>query len=69
MKLYFIGFGHYLYEVCSFLLRNRKGMDLDDRGGREELRGAEGGEPVVRKYCMRKETIYNKKGKWEELYC
>lgn len=44
-------------------MRDRKGMDLDRRGGRKDLGGAEGGETVFRVYCMRKESMFNKRGR------
>lgn len=34
----------YLTEACSFPMNNRKDVDLDERGGREELIVLEGGE-------------------------
>jgi hypothetical protein len=39
--------------VC-FLVRDRNGVDLDERRGREELGGVEGGETMVQIYYMRK---------------
>jgi hypothetical protein len=32
-------FGYYLLEACSFLMTQRKGVDLEGRGGGKELRG------------------------------
>ena len=32
---YFVMFGCYLLEACSFLIRNRKALDLEERGIRE----------------------------------
>jgi hypothetical protein len=32
-------------------MRDRKTMELDGRGGREELGGVEGGDTVIRIYC------------------
>jgi hypothetical protein len=58
---YFVMFCCYLLEACSFLRRDRKEVDLDGRRGREELGGIEGREAVIRKYCMRKESIFNKR--------
>ena len=54
---------YYLLEVYSLLMRDRKGMDLDRRGGRKDLGGAEGGETVFRVYCMRRESMFNKRGR------
>lgn len=36
-------FCYYVLEVFSFLMRNRKEVDLDIKGGREYLGGVEGG--------------------------
>lgn len=36
-------------------------MDLDGRGGEEELGGKEGGETIIRIYCIRKKSIFNKR--------
>lgn len=41
-------------EVYSFLMRDRIGMDLDERGGGEEPGGAKGGEAVIITHCKRK---------------
>ena len=42
ISLYFIiSVCCYLLEVYSFLMRDRKGMDLEVRGGGEEVRGVE----------------------------
>lgn len=35
---------------------------MDGRGGEETLGGVKGGKTVTRIYCMRKESIFNKKG-------
>jgi hypothetical protein len=45
-------FGCYLLEARPFLKRDERGLDLEGRGSGEELGGEEGGETVVRKYCM-----------------
>ena len=37
-------FGCYLLEVCSLLMRDRKGVNLKGRGGVEELGRVEEGE-------------------------
>jgi hypothetical protein len=39
-------------------MSSTKGDDLDGGGGREELRGAEGRETVMRIYCMKKKWVY-----------
>lgn len=38
-------------------------VDLDEKGGREELKGVEIGEPEIRIYCMRTSTIFDKREK------
>ena len=53
----------YLLEVCSFLMRHRKGIDLDERGDREELGRVKGGETRRRIYYVKIESIFNKRGK------
>lgn len=55
-------FGCYLLKACSSLIRDRKGADLDERRGREELGEVERGETVLRLYCMRKESVLNRRG-------
>lgn len=42
---------------------DRKGVDPEGRGSAEELEGAEGGETVIRMYWMKKESIFNQRGK------
>jgi hypothetical protein len=42
-------------------MRDRKEVTPDGMGGEEELGGAEGRETVIRIYCMRKESIFNKR--------
>ena len=37
-------FGCYIFEACSFLMRDRKGMDLEEKGGGEKLGEVEGGD-------------------------
>ena len=50
-----------LLESYSFLMRNRKGVNLEGSG--EKVGGVEGQETVLRIYCMRKESIFNKRKK------
>lgn len=52
-------FGCYFLEACSFLTRDRKGVDWDGRGGGEGLGGVEGGETIIRIYYVRNESIFN----------
>lgn len=46
----FVRFGCYLLETGSFLKKDRKGVVLEWRGGREELGGVEGGETIIMIY-------------------
>ena len=46
-------------EACSFLMRDGKGEYLEKRE-MGVLGGVEGGETIIRIYCMRKESIFNK---------
>lgn len=39
----FVAFGCYLLQACSFLVRDRRRVDLEERRGEEELGGVEGG--------------------------
>jgi hypothetical protein len=59
--VYFVVFGCYFSDACSFLMRDRKGMDPEGRGGREELGGVEGEVYIIRIDCMRKKSIFNKR--------
>lgn len=43
-------------------MRDRKGVDLEGKGGGEDLGGVEGGEITVRMCYLRKESV-SKKGK------
>ena len=56
---YFVIFYYYHVEVCSFLMRNRKGVDFDGRewgwSGRSRYR-----KTVVRIDAVRREFIFNK---------
>lgn len=38
-------------------------MDQEKMGAGEKLGGVEGGETIIRIYCMRKESSFNKKEK------
>lgn len=46
-------------------MRHRMGVE-NEKGGGEELRGVEGRETITRAYCMRKESIFNKR---ENIAC
>lgn len=58
---YYIMFGCYLIEACSFTMRDRKEADLGRRGSGEELGRVGGGETIIKIYCNRKEPIFNGK--------
>jgi hypothetical protein len=47
------------FVFCFLLMKGRKGVDPDERGGEEKLR-VEEVEAVIRIYNVRKKTIYNK---------
>lgn len=47
----------HLLESCSFLIRDRKGVSADGRGGGEQLRAVEGGETITGIRYMKKECI------------
>jgi hypothetical protein len=42
-------------------MRDRKGVDPNRRGSKEELGGVEGGETIFRIYYMRKKSIFNRR--------
>lgn len=57
---YFVMFGCYLLAARSFLMKDRKGGDLEGKGGGEELGEVRRGETLIRIYCMGRESIFNK---------
>lgn len=61
--IYVILFCYHSSDVCLCLFtnRNKKGMDTDRRGGREELEVVEGGETIITIYCMKKIYFQYKK--------
>lgn len=59
----------YLLEASSFLTKYRKGADPEGRGGGRDLGEEEGGEMTIRIYCMRKESIFSKRGKKKGNSC
>lgn len=64
---YFVIFYYCLLEADCFLVRDRKGVDLDGRGYGEELGEAEGGETVIRVYYVKKkQSIFNIRVKKEK---
>lgn len=62
ITLYSLMFCCYLLEACSFLMRDRKGLDPDGRGSREELGWTEG-EKTVTRICRVKKSIFSKRRK------
>lgn len=58
---YFVMFCCCLLEAHSFLMRDRKGVDLDGRGGGEEL-GGRREETPVRIYHVREKSLFLIKG-------
>lgn len=56
---YFVMFGSYILEACSFLMKGRKGVNLEGRGVWEGLDRIEGGETIIKIYYMRKEIVFN----------
>lgn len=47
-------------QVC-FPMRDRKRVDVDGKGGGEELEGVEGGKPYHETLCEEKKSIFNKR--------
>lgn len=41
-------FGRYLLETCYFPTSERKGVDLEGRGGGKNLGGVEGRETIIK---------------------
>lgn len=50
--LYFIMACLVVLEAYSFPIRNKHGMDIEERGAREEMGKKRGGETIIRRYCM-----------------
>ena len=48
-------------------MRHRKGIDLDERGDREELGRVKGGETRRRIYYVKIESIFNKRGENKDI--
>lgn len=44
-------------------MRNRRGLDLDRRGGEEEPGGVEGEKTGIGIYYVRNDSIFNERGK------
>lgn len=66
--------GCYCLEACSFLMKDRKGLDLEGSWDWEEMGGFEGGEPTIRIWeNMRereggREREKEKRGVWKKKY-
>lgn len=63
--LYFVMFYCYLWDTCSILVRDLKGVDSSGSGNGEELEGIEGGKTLLRLNRMREETVLNERG-WKK---
>lgn len=67
--IFFFGFAlsfvfyYYSLDACLLSNRDRKGVDSNGRGCGEELGGVKGGETVIRTYCMKKKSTFNKRKK------
>ena len=48
-------------------MKARKEVDLNASGDKEKLGEVEGGETVIRIYCMRRESIFNQRGKASKI--
>ena len=62
-SFYFILFCYvcYLLEACSFIMRHTEGVDLEGRGGGEELGGVEGGK-LYSGYIVWEKNLFSIKG-------
>lgn len=47
------------YEHVCFLMRDRKGVDLDERRGGEELGGAQERKTRIREFNVRKKKLFS----------
>jgi hypothetical protein len=52
LNIFYFVFLKNLLEACSFLMRDRKGVDLEEIGDEEELGGVEKGETIIRIYSI-----------------
>lgn len=55
-------FGCCLLETCPLLMKYRRSGPRGE-GGREAQGAGEGEETIIRIYCMRKESMFNKREK------
>lgn len=51
-------FGYYLLESSPFQVKDQNVVDLEGTVGEEEMAGMEGGETLIKIYCMRKLKIH-----------
>lgn len=58
-------FCSYALEVCSFLMRNRKEVDLDINGGRKYLGGVERGD-LYSAYSVQKMLLIKDKKEYQQ---
>jgi hypothetical protein len=56
-------FGCYLLEGCPFLIKDRKGVDLEGREDGKELGRVQEGGNVIKIYCINKRIYVQKKEK------
>lgn len=59
-------FGCYLLEACFSLMRSRKGVELDGRGGREELGEIEEGK-LYSEYIVLKKNLFSIEGNFSYI--
>lgn len=52
---------YYIPLKACFLMRGRKGVELDERKHGEELGEEEGGDTVIRIYCVEKKSIFDER--------
>lgn len=53
----------YILGAFSFPVTDKKAVDPDGNGGREQLEEVDGEETLVIQYLRGKKTIFNKRGK------
>lgn len=56
-------FGCNFLESCYFLMKDTKGVVLEGREGKKEMRGAEGEETIMRNTLYEERITFNKKRK------
>lgn len=61
---YYVYFDVFYCSLGSLFFSNereRTGVDSEKKGGREKLGGAEEGDTLIGIYCIRKQSIFNKR--------